>query len=44
MIHKYFNHLFANWNVAIHSLGDVFIHFIHGLIPLIEIKHEERRG
>jgi len=39
---KYFEHLKANWKVSLHSLGDMLIHFIHGLLPFIEIKHYER--
>lgn len=39
---NYFEHLIKNWKVALHSLGDMLIHFIHGLLPFIEIKHYER--
>lgn len=38
---NYFVHLCANWNVAFHALADFFAHFIHGLIPLIKIKHHQ---
>jgi hypothetical protein len=38
-IYKYFNHLVINWKVTLHSLSDALIHFIHGLIPIIKIKH-----
>ena len=38
---NYFQHLKANWKVALHSLSDMLIHFIHGLLPFIEIKHYE---
>lgn len=42
----YFEHLKANWKVSlkclkiiIHESYDCFAHFIHGLIPIIKIKH-----
>jgi len=35
----YFRHLAKNWRVSWHSLGDVFKHFIHGVIPIIKFKH-----
>jgi len=41
---SYFEHLKANWKVAAHSLGDMLIHFFHGVLPFIEIKHEERNA
>lgn len=38
---KYFKHLVMNWSVAIHALGDVVAHLIHGLFPFIKIKHHQ---
>ena len=38
---SYFEHLRKNWNVGFHALGDFFAHFIHGLIPIIKIKHHQ---
>lgn len=36
---NYFEHLSANWAVAAHSLRDFFCHFIHGVLPFIEMEH-----
>jgi hypothetical protein len=36
---NYIKHLIKNWKVAKHSLFDFWIHFIHGLIPIIKIEH-----
>jgi len=38
---KYINHLKKNWRVAAHALSDCFCHFVHGLIPIVEIKHHQ---
>ena len=38
---NYLEHLKANWKVAFHSLGDFLEHFIHGLIPCIQWKHQQ---
>jgi hypothetical protein len=37
----YFIHLIKNWKVAFHALGDFLAHFIHGLLPFINIKHHQ---
>jgi hypothetical protein len=42
MVANYLKHMKANWKVAFHSLGDFTIHFLHGLLPIIKIKHKER--
>jgi len=36
----YFSHLWANWRVSWHCLGDVIQHFLHGLLPFIGWKHQ----
>jgi HPt (histidine-containing phosphotransfer) domain-containing protein len=41
---SYFEHLKVNWKVSLHSFSDMLIHFIHGLLPFIEIKHYEYKG
>lgn len=38
---NYFEHLIANWKVALHSLDDAAEHFLHGLIPKIKWKHKQ---
>ena len=38
---RYFKHLFKNWKVSAHAMGDSFAHFIHGLLPFIKIKHHQ---
>lgn len=38
---SYVKHLKINWLVAGHALRDFICHFIHGLIPAIEIKHHQ---
>jgi hypothetical protein len=40
----YLKHLIKNWKVSLHSLGDMLIHFIHGLLPIIKIKHYEKNA
>ena len=37
----YFEHLKANWKVALHSLNDFLEHFLHGLCPLIKWTHTQ---
>ena len=37
----YTQHLIKNWQVAFHALHDFFAHFIHGLIPVIKIRHHQ---
>lgn len=39
---NYIKHLIKNWKVAQHALFDFIVHFIHGLIPVIKIKHYEK--
>ena len=38
---NYFQHLKLNWIVAGHALKDAFVHFVHGIIPGIKIKHHQ---
>jgi len=38
---NYFKHLYTNWIVAGHALKDFGCHFVHGLIPIIKIKHHQ---
>lgn len=39
---NYFDHLVANWRVAMHSLGDTLEHFLHGLLPFISWEHKQK--
>lgn len=38
---SYFQHLLKNWYVARRAFKDFVCHLVHGLVPLIKIKHHE---
>lgn len=40
---NYFDHLVANWRVAMHSLGDTLEHFLHGLLPFSSWEHKQKK-
>ena len=41
MINNYTKHLLKNWYIAGHALKDCFCHLIHGLVPVVKIKHHQ---